>query len=153
ARTNRCARVLDHRAAMTRIVLLEREPCRRESGARPPRTRRMLTDESLQVLIGRGAIAARLLQLGEREECVVGVWRERILDDHAAIVSLGIRGPFRQRAAPEQRITVGRCSLRCRSQQRIHDGTTARTVPLTYEPACPAEDRVGGGDRWRRRAG
>jgi hypothetical protein len=50
---------------VTVVVLFEGEARRRESGARARRTRRMLTDESLQVLIGRCAIAARLFQLGE----------------------------------------------------------------------------------------
>ena len=107
----------------------------------------MFPDETLEVLIGRGTVAARLFQLGEREERIVGVWRERILDDHAAIVSLGIRSGFRQRAAPEQRVTVCRCPLRRRAQQRVDDGTTARTLPLADEPPRATEDRVGGRER------
>ena len=65
ARPRRCTRVRDHGTPMTRVVLLERQASRREAGACACWTRRMLTHESLQVLVRRGAIAARLLQFGE----------------------------------------------------------------------------------------
>jgi len=129
------------------VVLLERQSRRRESGARPRGTRRMLADESLQMLIRRGPIAACLFQFGEREERIVGVRRERILDDHATIVSLGIRCGLRQRTAPEERVTVCRRSLGRRAQQRVYERATRWTVPLAHEPARAPEDRVGGGER------
>jgi len=97
-------------------VLLERQSRRREAGARTGRARRMLANEALEMLVCRGAIATCLFQLGERQQCIVGVGRERILDDHAAIVSLRIRRGLRQRAAPEERVTVRRRPLGRRSQ-------------------------------------
>ena len=106
APSHRCARVGDHRTSMTCVVLLEGQASRRQPGARARWTRRMLMYESLQMLVRRSTIAARLLQLGERQERIVGVGRQRILDDHAAIVPLRIRGSLSQRAAPEQGVTV-----------------------------------------------
>ena len=128
-------------------MLLEREPRRGESSAGPPRTRGMLANESLKMLVCRGPIAARLFQLGKREQCIVRVRREWVLDDHAAVISLGIRGRLRQRAAPEERVTVcsrpfGRCT-----QQRVHEGATRRALPLAHEPARALEDGVGGRKR------
>jgi hypothetical protein len=56
-------------------VLLEGEPRRSESGTCARRTRRMLAYESLKMLVRRSAIAARLFQFGERQQCVIGVGR------------------------------------------------------------------------------
>lgn len=109
----------------------------------------MLADESLQMLVGRGPIAARLFQLGKREQRIVGVRRERILHDHAAIISLGIRGRLRQRTAPEERVTVCGCPLGRCTQQRVHERTTCCAIALAHEPARAPEDRVGGRKRSR----
>jgi len=107
----------------------------------------MLADESLKMLVCRGPIAARLFQLGKREQRIVGVRRERILHDHAAIISLGIRGRLCQGAAPEERVTVcGRPFGRC-TQQRVHERATRCAIALAHEPARAPEDGVGGG-KW-----
>ena len=61
----------------------------------------MLADESLQMLIRRGAIAARLFELGERQQGIVRVSRERVLHDDAPVVAFGLGGRFREGPAPE----------------------------------------------------
>jgi hypothetical protein len=56
------------------VALLERQSRRGETGARACRTDGVLAHESLQMLIRRCAVAARLLELRETEQRVIGVW-------------------------------------------------------------------------------
>jgi hypothetical protein len=117
ARTRRRARIGDHRAAAGRVPLLEREACRREPGARARGACRMLAHEPLEMLERRRAIAARLFQLGERQERIVGIGRQRIFDDHSAIVAFSVCRSLGQRAAPEQRVAIRRRAFGSGAQQ------------------------------------
>jgi hypothetical protein len=45
----------------------------------------MLAHESLQMLVRRRTIATCLFELGQREQGVVCIGRERVLHDHAPI--------------------------------------------------------------------
>ena len=71
----------------------------------------MLPHEPLQMLVRRRAIAARLFELGQREQRVIRIWRERVLHDHAPVIALRIGRRLRESTAPVQRIAVGRRSL------------------------------------------
>ena len=144
ARADGAPRIGDHCAAARNVALLEREARRGEPGARTRRSGGMLPHEALQMLIRRGPITARLFELGEREQCVVGIWRQRVLHDHLPIVAFRIGGGLRQRATPEERVAVCPCPFLCRAQHRVDKRAARCAVTIGDEPACALEDGIRG---------
>jgi len=110
----------------------------------------MLLHVPLQMLQGARTIAASLFQLRDREQRVIRVVRQWILDDDAAIIALGLRSRRRQRAVPVEGVAVRRSGgIRC-AKQRIDERTTGDAVPFRHQPARAPEERVR--RRTRRRA-
>ena len=87
----------------------------------------------------RIAIAARHLELCESEQRVSGVPRERILNDHLPVASLGVRRGGGQRRSPIERIRILR-SAGGRGQLRIHERASRGSIPLEYQPARAKEE-------------
>jgi hypothetical protein len=88
----------------------------------------VLAHESLQMLIRRGAIATRLFELGDRQQGIVGVSRERILHDDAPVVAFGLGGRLRER--PRQNSASPYTGVPSAAARRI-ESTIAR-------PAAPS---------------
>ena len=137
----------DHRAAAFHISLLERQPRGRQPGSRTRWAHRMLPHEPLQMLIRRGAIATRLFELGEREERVVGVWRQRVLHDHAPVIALRDGRRLRERATPEECVAERRRALGGHPQHRVDDRATSGAVTLAHQSPSALVDGIGRGPR------
>jgi hypothetical protein len=96
----------DHRTSARHVALLERQARRSQASAGASGADWVFADETLQMLVRCRTITACLFELGERQQCVVGVRRQGVLDDDATVVTLGIGCRLGERAMPEQCITV-----------------------------------------------
>jgi hypothetical protein len=131
--------------------LLECEPRRGEPGTGARWTHRVLTHESLQMLVRRRAVAARLFQLGQREQRVVRVRRQCVFHDYASVIALCIGRRLREGATPVERIAVGRRPFGSRTQHRVDERATGRAVSFAHQSARAVEDGIAGRKRWTRR--
>jgi hypothetical protein len=87
-------------------------------------------------------VAARLLELGDREQGIISVVGQRIFDDHPPVVTLGLRRGERHHAVPVQAVTIGgRERIRC-TQQGVHERATSHAIALAHETARVTKERI-----------
>jgi hypothetical protein len=130
----------NHRTPDLRIALLECQPRRAQRRNSTSGAAGMLLHVPLQVHQCSGTITACLLELRDREQRVVGIERQWIFHDHAAIVPLRFGGGGRERPVPIEGIAVGWRRLIGGAQQRIHERASSHAISFCHKPARPTKE-------------
>jgi len=117
---------------MLRLVLVERETHKHQSGAAAVVAGRVLEQKAVEMRDGRGAIATCYLELRELKERVAGAFGEREFHDHTLVVELCVDAAGRERRTPVQGVGVdGSVRIRCRDD-RVDEQSAGGTVAIHH---------------------